>query len=102
MSCWHRHFRVLSIAALIVAGCASRVSAQNAPPPQPTPGAASLLPADPVWVVNIEAMAERSAASEDSEPIASLRQFTYLAVLGYDADWACVLNPRTSDVGFVP
>ena len=34
----------------------------------------------PTWVVNFEAIPERSAPDEDSDPIATLRQFTYLAV----------------------
>jgi L,D-transpeptidase catalytic domain len=50
----------------------------------------------------MEALTERSAPDEDSEPVASLRQFTYLAVTGYDGDWARVLNPRTGQTGFVP
>ena len=34
---------------------------------------------------------------EDSDPVATLRQFTYLAVRGYQGEWAEVLNPRTHD-----
>jgi L,D-transpeptidase-like protein len=55
-----------------------------------------------MWVVNLEALDEHSAADETSDTLTSLRQFSYLAVLGYSGDWARVLNPRTRDVGFVP
>jgi hypothetical protein len=60
------------------------------------------LPADAVWVVNLQAIPDRSAPSEDSEPLATLRQFTYLEVVGYRGEWAEVLNPRTHVTGFVP
>jgi L,D-transpeptidase catalytic domain len=103
MSNWHRYFRLLPIVAVITSGAAWPVSAQPTPPPPlPFSAAASLLPADPLWVVNLEALPERSAPSEDSDPLGTLRQFTYLAVLGYEGEWARVLNPRTRDVGFVP
>jgi hypothetical protein len=52
--------------------------------------------------VNLEALPELSTPDENSEPLANLRQFTYLAVLGYDGEWARVFNPRTRGVGFVP
>jgi hypothetical protein len=74
------------------------------PPASPasTANAASPLPADAVWVVNLEAIPDRSAPSEDSDPLATLRQFTYLEVLGYQGEWVQVLNPRTHSTGFVP
>jgi L,D-transpeptidase catalytic domain len=87
---------------MVASGVVSPVAAQPAPPPPPVGGAASPLPAEPVWVVNLDALTERSAPDEDSDPVASLRQFTYLAVTGYDGDWAQVLNPRTHQTGFVP
>jgi hypothetical protein len=99
---WHRYFGLSSVTAVVFLGAAWPVSAQVAPPPQQAPGAASLLSADPLWVLSLEALPERSAPDENSEPIGNLRQFTYLAVLGYDGEWARVLNPRTRDVGFVP
>jgi hypothetical protein len=70
--------------------------------PASTANAASPLPADAVWVVNLEAIPDRSAPSEDSDPLATLRQFTYLEVLGYQGEWVQVLNPRTHSTGFVP
>ncbi|HEY0583931.1 MAG TPA: SH3 domain-containing protein, partial [Chloroflexota bacterium] len=60
------------------------------------------MPEQPTWVVNFEPIAERSAPDEDSDPLATLRQFTYLEVRGYDGDWAQVFNPRTRTTGFVP
>jgi hypothetical protein len=60
------------------------------------------LPANPTWVVNMAAMPEFRAPDPDSDTIATLRQFTYLAVRGYQGEWAEVFNPRTHDDGFVP
>jgi hypothetical protein len=60
------------------------------------------LPADPVWVVNLEALPELSEPDENSDALGNLRQFTYLAVLGYSGEWARVFNPRTRGIGFVP
>jgi hypothetical protein len=50
----------------------------------------------------MEALPERSGPSDDSDEVAALRQFTYLAVLGYDGEWAKVINPHTRVVGYVP
>jgi hypothetical protein len=83
---------------LVISGTAGPVAAQTTPPT----GAASPLPANPVWVVNFEPTPEQSAPDDSSDQLAQLRPFTYLAVLGYDGDWARVLNPRTRAVGFVP
>jgi len=47
-------------------------------------------------------MPQRSTPDEEGEPIANLRQFTYLEVTGYQGEWAEVLNPRTRQTGFVP
>jgi L,D-transpeptidase catalytic domain len=102
MSTWHRFIQLLPVAAVLVASFASPVRAQTAAPPPSGQGAASLLPADPLWVVNLDPLPERSAPDEGSDPIATLRKFTYLAVLGYEGEWAKVLNPRTNDVGFIP
>ena len=101
MLTWRRFLGLLPVLALVVSGTAAPVAAQTVQT-APAPGGASLLPADPLWVVNLEALPERSGPDEDSDSIGNLRQFTYLAVLGYDGDWARVLNPRTRDVGFVP
>src|SRR6266542_3165811 len=102
MSSRHCCLRLAPCAALVLATLWSPVAAQPAPPMSPGGGAASLLPAEPTWVFNFEATEERSAPDEESDAIASLRQFTYLAVLGYQGDWAQVLNPRTGVTGFVP
>src|SRR6266851_8528393 len=103
MSTWHSCFRLVPVAAVLFACAAVPVSAQPGPQPPPSPAtAASLLPAEPVWVVNLEPVAERTAPDEQSDTLATLRQFTYLAVLGYDGEWARVFNPRSRDVGFVP
>ena len=65
-------------------------------------GAASLLPPNPTWVVNMESIPERSAPVDDSDTIATLRTFSYLAVKDYVGEWAEVFNPRTRTSGFIP
>ena len=60
------------------------------------------MPADAIWVVNLEALDEHATPDDDSDTLTKLRQFTYLDVLGYSGDWARVLNPRTKEIGFVP
>jgi hypothetical protein len=60
------------------------------------------LPKDPTWVVNFQSIPEQSEPDEDSEPLTTLRQFTYLAVTGYSGEWAQVFNPRTRTTGYVP
>src|SRR5579871_5549531 len=95
---WRRCLGLLPVLAAIVSSAAAPAAAQT---PSST-SAASLLPADPLWVVNFEPAPEHSAPDDASDQTATLRPFTYLAVLGYDGEWARVLNPRTSDVGFVP
>jgi len=97
MLSWHRYLGLLPVLAVVVSGVATPVSAQT-PPPN---GGASPLPTDPFWVVNFESTTEQSAPDEGSDLVATLRPFTYLAILGYDGEWARVLNPRTRDVGYV-
>ncbi len=60
------------------------------------------MPADPIWVVNFESIPEHSAPIEESDTIATLRKFTYLAVTGWVGEWVEVFNPRTRTRGFIP
>jgi hypothetical protein len=53
-------------------------------------------------VVTFKATQAYLVPSEDAEPIGSVRQFTYLQVLGYEGLFAHVLNPRTRSEFFVP
>jgi hypothetical protein len=53
-------------------------------------------------VVNFEAIPEFAGPDETSDTLATLRQFTYLEVRGYNGDWAKVFNPRNQTTGFVP
>jgi hypothetical protein len=98
MLTWRRCLGLLPVLAAVVSSAAAPVAAQT----PSSPSAASLLPADPTWVVNFELAPEHGAPDESSDQTATLRPFTYLVVLGYDGEWARVLNPRTKDVGFVP
>jgi lipoprotein-anchoring transpeptidase ErfK/SrfK len=103
MSIWHWYSRLLPIVAIVGAGGAVPVAhAQPVPPLPSSTGAASLLPANPTWVVNFESTTERSTPGEDSDTIATLRKFTYLAVKRYVGEWAEVFNPRTRASGFIP
>jgi L,D-transpeptidase catalytic domain len=98
---WHC-LRLLPISAIVAANVVSSASAQPAPPTPSPPGAASLLPDEPEWVLNFEEVIERFEPNEDSEPITTLRPWTYLSVRGYRGEWAEVFNPRTRVVGFIP
>src|SRR3982074_2452410 len=98
----HRYFRLIPSVAFVAACVVSPVFAQPAPPLPSRPGAASLLPTDPTWVFNFESIDEHSAPSLDSDPIVTLKQFTYLAIRDYQGEWAEVFNPRTQVTGFVP
>ncbi|MCA1644875.1 MAG: L,D-transpeptidase [Chloroflexi bacterium] len=60
------------------------------------------MPASPTWVVNFESTPEHNAPAAESDTIATLRKFTYLAVKGYVGEWAEVFNPRTRESGFIP
>src|ERR1041385_179663 len=102
MSKSHWWFRFLPVAALVGATLTSPVLAQPVVPSPSTPTGASLLPADVLWVVNLEALPERNAPTDDSEALSTLRRFTYLEVTGYQGEWAHVLNPRTKIAGFIP
>jgi hypothetical protein len=97
-----RYFLLIPSVALVAACVVSPVFAQPVPPLPSRPGAASLLPADPTWVFNFESIDEHSAPTQDSDPVATLKQFTYLAIRGYQGEWAEVFNPRTQVTGFVP
>ena len=99
---WRGCSRLLPIVAIVVTAGAAPVSAQPAPPLPSSTGAASLLPPDVTWVVNFEAIPERSAPLDESDTIATLRKFTYLAVKRYVGEWAEVFNPRTRASGFIP
>lgn len=96
---WVGGLRLLPILTLVIANAALPVEAQPAPP---TSNAANLLPADPLWVVTFQPADEHAEANDESDQLASLRPFTYLAVLGYEGDWAKVIDPRTREIGFVP
>jgi hypothetical protein len=103
MSILHLSPRLLPAVALLVASVVSPAAAAQPAPTVPLPAsAASLLPAEPTWVVNFEAVPERTAPDEESDVLTTLRKFTYLAVKGYQGEWAEVFNPRTSVTGFIP
>lgn len=50
---------------------------------------------DGPWVVNFNSASAYATPDDSAEPITTLRQFTYLQVLGYEEDWARLYNPRT-------
>jgi hypothetical protein len=53
-------------------------------------------------VVNFEATSLLAEPDDGSESVASLRQFSYLQLLGYQGDFAHVYNPLTRATAFVP
>src|SRR5262249_30657532 len=72
------------------------------PPTSSGPGAASLLPDNPEWVLNFETVDVRVEPNEESEPLTTVPAWTYLAVRSYQGEWAKVFNPRTRVLGYVP
>src|SRR6266851_1830342 len=102
MFSWQRCSRLLPVLALVGAGGVAPVSAQPAPPVSSSTAAASLLPANPTWVVNFESIPEHSAPVEESDTVATLRKFTYLAVKRYVGEWAEGSNPRTRTSALTP
>jgi hypothetical protein len=99
MFLWHSFKRLLLPVALAAVATAPTAWAQTAPP---SAAASRLPPGTPEWVVNFEAVEARPVPDEDTDPIATLRPFTYLDVTGYDGDFAKVYNPRTRNTEFVP
>lgn len=99
MSHWHRLRHSIFAVALCAAAAVPNAWAQ---PTQPGAAASSLPPGPAQWVVTFEATDARAVPDENADPIASLRPYTYLDVLGYEGDWARVFNPRTHDTEFVP
>jgi L,D-transpeptidase catalytic domain len=71
--------------------------------PTPTAAASPSPTATPTiqWVVNFEPTELYIAPDDSGDTAGSLRQFTYLEVLGYDGDFARVLNPRTNVTAYV-
>lgn len=103
VSVLHWCFRFLVSAVLCSAAFAPPASAQQVPPPPPSlSGAASPLPGQPTWVVNLAAIPERQAPDQASDPLGTLSPFTLLEVRGYHGEWAEVFNPRTRSTGFLP
>ncbi len=82
---------------LATPGAAPAPSAQTDQVSAPPKGEAS-----PEWVVNFEPATLYAEASDTSELLAPLRQFTYLQVLGYEDTWARVSNPRIKATGYIP
>src|SRR5882762_10070580 len=102
MFSWHWCSRLLPVVAIVGAAGVAPVAAQPAPPLPSSPGAASLLPGEEIWVVNFNPIPEHSRPVEDSDTVATLRKFTYLVIKDWVGDWIEVFNPRTRVSGFVP
>jgi lipoprotein-anchoring transpeptidase ErfK/SrfK len=82
----------------------------SAPPPAtPTPRpAASPQPAqaaqapDASWTVTLQVSDLHAGPDNTTAVLASVPQFSYLQVLGYQGDWAYVYNPRARGTAYVP
>lgn len=69
------------------------------PPPKPTPEATS---ATGNWTVTLDAIDVRAGPDASTDKLASVPQFSYLQVLGYQGDWAYVFNPRAHGTAYAP
>lgn len=98
---------VLAAAVVLIAPSASSLAQplQPVPAPIPVPKPASSLPDVPLeqrhWAVNLDAARLFAAPGDDAEPLGTIRQFTYLEILGYEGEWAQVYNPRTRITAFL-
>ncbi|MCA1647751.1 MAG: L,D-transpeptidase family protein [Chloroflexi bacterium] len=73
-----------------------------------TAGAADLPPpsapavADAVWTVALHATDLRAGPDPATDKLATVPQFAYLQVLGYQGAWAYVYNPRARGTAYAP
>ena len=80
---------------------ASPVPATPAATEQPAPSSTPEATPEPQWAVNTDTTQMYSGPDESSDSLGTLRQFTYLQILGYVGEWAQVLDPRTQATFYV-
>jgi hypothetical protein len=85
------------LAGWLVLGPLSVQAAPGVDPPA-LPGTASAA----TWALTLNRTPLYSGPSEDAEAAATLPALVTLQVLGYEGDWARVLNPRSHAEGYVP
>jgi lipoprotein-anchoring transpeptidase ErfK/SrfK len=71
----------------------------RAPRPTPRPSEAALSPER--WALLYSPASLHAGPDADTDVLASLMQFSYLQVLGYDGEWAYVYNPRARGTAYV-
>ena len=59
-------------------------------------------PASGMWTVTLGAADLHAGPDASSAKLASVPQFSYLQVLGYQGEWAYVYNPRARGTAYVP
>lgn len=70
--------------------------------PAPTPTRPAAPDAGGSWTVTLQATDLRAGPDASTNMLASVPQFSYLQVLGYQGDWAYVYNPRARGTAYVP
>jgi lipoprotein-anchoring transpeptidase ErfK/SrfK len=83
------------------------VSATPVPPaPSAAPpaggDAAPRADANAPWTVTLAATDLHAGPAPSTDVLASVPQFSYLQILGYDGDWAYVFNPRGRGTAYTP
>ena len=66
----------------------------STPTPAPTPASGG------VWTVTLDGIDLRAGPDPSTDKLASVPQFSYLQVLGYQGDWAYVFNPRAHGTAY--
>jgi L,D-transpeptidase catalytic domain len=71
------------------------------PAPRPTPRAPEPAPRSDQWAILYSPASLHAGPDAGTDILASLMQFSYLQVLGYDGEWAYVYNPRARGTAYV-
>ncbi len=106
-----------SSTGVVVAGALRFVEPVAAPPsapapaPTPTPAPAAASPSAPApapatqdgtWTITLRAGDLHAGPDAATDVLATLPQFSYLQVLGYQGEWAYVYNPRARGTAYAP
>ena len=73
-----------------------------APPAAPAPPQPSTIDSGAVWTVTLQDTDLHAGPDLSTDKLASVPQFSYLQVLGYQGDWAYVYNPRARGTAYAP
>jgi hypothetical protein len=90
----------------VVVADAIRWLGPNTPSPvtadSPMPAAQPPAAAGSMWTVTLQSTDLHAGPDASTDKLASVPQFSYLQVLGYQGDWAYVFNPRARGTAYAP